>query len=400
MTSFRYKALAHDGSIVQGNTVASSKDDVCQWLERKNLEPIWIQRASVLVGSLYRLGQKKIDWEPFFRYIACLTKGGITLIEALNSYQNLQKKGAIQQKVSQLLGQLKEGKNFPQAFSGLLPQQADYLVGMMEVCVHTGELSECFLKIADYFREKKDFDRKMRSVLRYPLFLCGIIFPILWFLCAFLLPQVQDFFVRFDRPLPYGTYVFLRVASFLSQQGVWLLISCGGGIIMCVLLAQKDRYRIFFENLLFRVPFYGEIRFLSEIYIQISLLASLMSARVDLLRSVQIVLQQTKFRVFQKNLGQVRQSLMGGRTLAQSFQTRKIYPTVLVEFIQIGEKTDTLSAHLIDLKRYFEQQLEEKRRFFLEVVQPLILIFLGLLMIGFVLILFYPFYAGLSDVLA
>ncbi|MEI8320840.1 MAG: type II secretion system F family protein [Alphaproteobacteria bacterium] len=393
---FSYKGLDQKGQVLQGTLPALTKEEVLNFLSQKGIDLIWCRRQFFAL-SLLRPKPTEKDFEPLCLYLFYLLKGGVSLKTALEDYLKICPK-KIKPALEQALLQLTQGQKVSQVFANLMPFQGPYVQGMLELAESTGKLAESFHKIAQYFKWVQALKNKFKSVLRYPLFLFVMVGGILVSLFYFLLPQLQDFFLQTHQNLPLSTRLLIGTLHGFQSYGLLIITIMGGMIFVTWWAYTQTRYRLTLDQILYKIPLLGTLLKAKDLSFQSEILSSLFSAKIDILRALEILEKQSTNRFLKQRTHFIQQSLRQGKTLGESFAQTALYPPFMIHLIQVGESTDSLDETFGHLRGYFNDHVNDTLSFLTDILQPLLLLFLGVILLWFVFALFYPFYESLSGV--
>lgn len=396
MPTFYYKGCTQSGSIYTGTCLLADKDAVAGYLAKKGISLVWCRRQFSLT-EFFGIKPKEEDWEPFFAYLAHTLKSGISLKGALDTYKEICGK-----RLAPFVQQIEEhtygGGKVSAAFGQSFMCYAFYVQSILEVAENTGDLSSAFLKISTYFKARRYIKRKIKSVVRYPVFLSVFIMGILVCLCYFLLPRLKDFFAYAQYEMPWGTKIFITTLQVIQSYGLLLTIGIVGIGVSIKYLYTQTRHAIYLGRMVYTVPLIGCMLKTKALLEQADILSNLLSAGISLLRALEIIIRQTKNPFLQQEITRIKEEVNTGKAPSEAFKRSAIYPFFMTHMMQVGEKTNTLGQSFSYVRDYLQAQMEDRIAFLMETLQPILLCMLGVFILGIVYILFYPFYMYLEQV--
>lgn len=204
----------------------------------------------------------------------------------------------------------------------------------------------------------------------------------------FVVPMFADVFQRFGGELPWITSVIIRFSGFLDRYLLMFGIVVVGFVVFLVFSKEKIWFRKGLSSLVLRVPLVGDI--VSKIYLArfANTMRLLVSTDTPLLRSIALVRQMIGFYPIETSLAKVEKAIMGGDSLHSSLARFPFYPAKLVQLIKVGEEVNRLDYFFGKISDQYTEEVEYKTGTISSLLEPLIIIFLGLV-VGLVLIAMY-----------
>lgn len=276
-------------------------------------------------------------------------------------------------------------------FSDALKQTAKfslYEVYSLQIGEETGKLIEVLQDLAAFYNNKIKQRRKITSALTYPTVVLCTSLGAVFFMLKFVVPMFGDVFKRFGGKLPWITEKIIGISNALSDN-FWRGIILTGLIITFILLTRKTgKFRQVAARLLMRTPVVGNL--VQKIYLArfCNSMRLLINAHLPLLRAIALIRQMINFYPIESSLQKVEEDIMKGKSLHESMRQFKIYPSKMIQLIKVGEETNQLDLFFGKISEQYIEEVEYKTGTLSSVMEPLIIIFLGLI-VGVILISMY-----------
>lgn len=395
MPVFSYRALNQKGKTVRGVLDAESVARARQKLMADSLYPVKVTVSDSAKAkkknsfdfkklALMRSGAKK-QIVPMTRQLATLLNAGLPLVQALDTIQEQ----AEQDDLGHVLATVKEkitgGEAFADALestSGLFSSEYIHLVRAGEM---SGSLGQVLTRLAQSMERSQARRAEVVTALAYPAFMTLVGAAVLFFVLAFLVPIMTGLFDDLGAALPWQTRLLLAISSFL-QNFWWLLIILMAGLVFLHLkLMKRDEYMKKVESILFHIPYLGEL--MKKLYITQTMrsLSLLMAGGVSLTSSLEVTAKGLGRSGFADAVALARTRVSQGRSLAEGLSASSLFPPLVRRMVAAGEASGSLEEMLERLAQNYEDETQRVMTALTTLVEPLIILFMGLV-IGFILL--------------
>ncbi|QEM09160.1 type II secretion system F family protein [Mucilaginibacter rubeus] len=325
--------------------------------------------------------------EALYLELSSLLLAGINLKSSFELITADQEK----EKDKQLFGTIQESVLRGAPFSRALDQTGKfslYEVYSLQIGEETGKLTEVLEDLAKFYQNKIKQRRKIVSALTYPCVVLSTSLGAVFFMLKFVVPMFGDVFKRFGGQLPWITEKIISISQAMENNfyGFVIIVSIIAGVIWYS--RKTERYRQFISALVLRLPLAGNI--VQKIYLArfCNSMRLLINARLPLLRAIALSRQMIGFYPIESSLQKVEDDIMKGESLHQSLQQFKIYPAKMIQLLKVGEETNQLDYFFAKISEQYIDEVEYKTSTISSMMEPLIIIFLGLI-VGVILIAMY-----------
>ncbi|HEX2528720.1 MAG TPA: type II secretion system F family protein [Geminicoccus sp.] len=398
MASFRYRALTAAGQMTTGDVEGANRAAAVRALEAMGLVPVDITEGR---AGGQRSGEARASERPsggtsvfgvsaamvtqFTRELATLVSAGQTLAWSLETLAQDETMGRLGGIINQLLGEVKSGKSFTDALSQhpkLFPRS--YL-GMVRAGEATGALDSALLELAA-LREREERTRaKLIGAMTYPILLAVVAIGSLLVLLTVVVPQFEPLFADAGASLPASTQVTLAVARFVEVYGIPMVVGLGILIVLLVAATRQESSARVFHRILLRLPLIGGIARARATAQTTRVMGSLLAGGVELPQALQLTRDVVGNRAVGVSLDRALSGVRQGRPLWMCLNDGGLLAPQAIRLCRIGEETGRLGMTLQQAASWFETRLEERIQRILSIMEPLIVVTLGVTVAGVVL---------------
>jgi len=337
-------------------------------------------------GSKQLSDRKK---EEFYMELSMLLLSGVDLKTAFELVLIEQRKGKEGKIFEEVRDLVLKGDSLSEAIYKQRKQFSDYEYFSIQIGEETGKLGEVLRELANYYKAKIAQRRKVISTLTYPTIVLCTSFGAIFFMLNFVVPIFADVFTRSgDGKLPWITSVILDFSAFMDRTFWW-------GIIFMVILivcvyAQRKKiwWQKWYASVLLKIPVAGDIVRKIHLARFANTMRLLISTNTPLLKSISLVGQMSDFYPVKNSLKQVEVLIMYGESLHESLGRFDFYPPKIVQLIKVGEEVNKLDFFFEKVASQLTEEVEYKTSTLSTVLEPLLIIFLGLV-VGTILIAMY-----------
>ncbi|MDB5133282.1 MAG: gspF [Mucilaginibacter sp.] len=367
--------------------------DLSQYEKKKIAKPAKTGGNSGLTSLLNRdisFGSKELSdkkKESLYLELSSLLRAGINLKSSFELVMADQKKEKDKVLFKSIQDAVLNGTTFSQAL-----QQTGkfslYEVYSLQIGEETGKLVEVLQDLAKFYQQKIKQRRKIISSLTYPVVVLSTSLGAVFFMLKFVVPMFGNVFKRFGGRLPWITEKIIGVSNAM-ENSLWPAILILILVIAFIFSFRKtEKFRGIFSGVLLRTPLIGNL--VQKIYLArfCNSMRLLISAKLPLLRAIALIRQMIRYYPIESSLQKVEDDIMQGKSLHESLQQFKVYPAKMIQLVKVGEETNQLDYFFGIISGQYIEEVEYKTSTLSSIMEPLIIIFLGLV-VGVILISMY-----------
>ncbi|PID41739.1 MAG: type II secretion system protein GspF [Proteobacteria bacterium] len=396
MPAFEYKALSHSGKQKKGTIEADSARQVRQLLREQGLTPLTVdlttEKHKSGIGSLKSKGSSlgSKDLALLTRQIATLFQSGIPVEEALTAVAGQSEKPKIRSIMLAVRSRVLEGFTLADslaAFPNAFPRLYRSTVAAGE---HAGHLDLVLNRLADYTEARQHARQKIQLAAIYPLILTFVSISIVVFLLAYVVPDIIKVFVNNGQELPGLTQALLNVSSFLAAYGLYLFAAIVLVVLVFGWMMRKEPFRLAVHKMLLEMPFVKKISRGSNSARFASTLSILNSSGVPLVEAMKISGEVLSNDYLKAEIKNAATRVSEGGSLNKSLQQTGYFPPIMIHMIASGESSGELDQMLERTAKNQEFELEGLIATLVGLFEPLMLLFMGAVVLVIVLAIMLP----------
>ncbi|MEA2056603.1 MAG: type II secretion system F family protein [Patescibacteria group bacterium] len=387
MAIFQYSARNEYGEKVSGKVEARTRDQAASVLMSRDLLVISIKSSnssSLAMLEEMLLGVKEDDLVNFTRQLATMISSGLSLATALAILQD-QSKPAMGKLVTKILKDIEGGNTFASALKNYPDIFSRVYVQLVRAGEAGGVLEEVLERLAVTLEKKKDFRAKTKGAMIYPIIVVIAMVLVGAVMMIFVVPKLTQMYQDFDANLPFATRALIVISNFMAK--FWYILALVVAVLVVVIkqwskteLGEKK-----LDEVIMKVPILGQLHMklvLTEFSRTLSLL---LGSGVSLLESLEIVSQALDSAVIRSVINDARDEVEKGVPLSQALSAYEILPTILPQMVSVGEETGRIDEILLKLSEYYERESEYEVKNLTTIMEPLIMLVLGI-GVGFMVI--------------
>jgi type IV pilus assembly protein PilC len=367
--------------------------DLSRYEKKKAAKPAKAGEEGGLLALLNKditFGSKELSdkkKESLYLELSSLLQSGINLKSSLELVAADHEKSKDKALFQAILAAVISGASLSQAL-----QQSKrfslYEVFTLKIGEETGKINEVLQDLAKYYLHKIKQRRKIVSSLTYPVVVLSTSLGAVFFMLKFVVPMFSDVFKRFGGELPWITAKIMHLSQGLENHffKVLIMVLIIAGAIFWV--RKTDEFRRISSKILLRIPMIGNL--VQKIYLArfCNSMRLLINAKLPLLRAIALIRQMIQYYPIETSLQQVEQDIMKGMSLHESLKQFDIYPSKMIQLVKVGEETNQLDYFFGRISEQYIDEVEYKTSTLSSMMEPLIIIFLGLI-VGVILISMY-----------
>ena len=399
MTAYRYRALNSDGKLVRGVLEGDSERQVRTQLRGKSLRPVEVNPANRQVSgkSQWRLPllQSRIsagDLALLTRQLATLVQSNLPLDEALQAAAEQSRSARIKGMLLQVRSRVAEGHALAYAM-GEFPLVFDEMYrAMVNAGEHAGYLGPVLQQLADYTEQRQYTGQKLKMAMIYPFILVGVAIAVVVALMVFVVPELVGIFSHTRRELPLLTRGLITASDFFQDYGLWLLVGLVAMALIFQRLLRNTQRKKRWHRLLLRVPGLSRLVIALDTARFASTLSILMASGVPLLESLRIAGQVLTNLVLREDSVVVAERVQEGSSLHRALQQSGRFPPMMVHMVASGEASGELETMLERSATNQERELEMTLGTMMSLFEPLMVVFMGGMVLTIVLAILLPIF--------
>ena len=396
MQTFSYRGRTAQGNEVTGTLEATTSQAAAIQLQNQSIIPVSIEAVKVKAGKGLNLSfsfRKKVGHDDLImlcRQMRALTRAGIPIIQAITGLADISKSPQIKEALSDINVRLATGSSLANAMAAHNKIFNSMFVSMIHVGENTGRLEDAFAKLISHIEMERDTRNRMTQAMRYPMFVVGAMFVAMMIVNMFVIPQFAKVFSKVGAELPVPTQILVAVSEF-SVQYWWLIFGILGGAIFGFLrYINTPQGRIWWDQHKLRIPIIGSIFEKIALSRFARSFAMTFESGVPVLQALNIVGPTVGNEYISSNIDSIRRGVERGDSLARTSAAAGIFSDLVLQMIAIGEETGSLDKLLHDVADFYDEEVDYDLKGLADAIEPIVLVFLGILVLVLALGVFLP----------
>jgi type IV pilus assembly protein PilC len=399
---FRCRLGTPGGEIIEGVYAAESEDRLRREFEDKGLYVLAIHRAGRLaLGSLALPTRSKIATREFLVFnqeMATLLKAGMPLVQSLDILRRRVNNPFFKAVLDDVHERVRAGSSLSEAFEAhgtLFP--GVYTASLM-AGEKSGNLEQVIRRYVAYVKVVESVRRKTISALIYPAVLLGLSMVVVAILVLRVVPQFSGYYEQFGKELPLSTRIIVYVSDFATTYFGLILVTLVGIGVAIWLWLKRPGQRERFDRWILGLPALGPVARKFATSQASRTLATLLGGGIPLVNAIDVAARSIKNQYMARELRTASQQVREGRALAAAMTDSGAFPDVALKMVEVGEQTGALQEMLNSLSDFFDEEIETNLDRFVTLVEPILLIIMGIVIAGLLLALYMPLF-NLSNVI-
>jgi type IV pilus assembly protein PilC len=390
MENFSYTAKDKEGHVLKGSIEAESKDALLEHLQSKDFIVLSIDKQK---KAKVKKGKVNIDdLVVFSRQLTTLIESGIPAVEALGILEDQIENTFFKGVISSVLGDVKEGTSFSKALTKYPRVFPDIYLSMVEAAEISGNLPEVLNRVSVYLEKSSALRKKVKSALYYPAAIVIMAIIITGFLMFKVIPTFKQIFASLGGALPLPTQILITVSDALTKKetliGIILILFLGGIGLKKYLNTPKGKLN--FHRFILKLPLVGELIRKVALANFSRTFATLMRSGVSIVQGLDIVAKTSGNKVIEEAVLKSKKFIQQGQPIYLPLEESGAFPPMVVKMIAVGERSGRLEGMLLKIAQFYEEQTDAMVAGLSSLIEPIIIVFLGVVVGGIVVALFLP----------
>lgn len=390
---FAYDGKGPRGQLVNGNISANSPGVAKALLKKKGIIVIKLTPIVRKAKKKKRGRIKSEDITIFMRQLATMLNAGIPLVQALQAIIEGIEKAKLYNVITKLKEDIESGLSFATALRHY-PKEFDELIcNLIEAGELSGTLDKMLSRIALYKERNEYLKKKIKKAMYYPATVLIIALIVTTILLIKVVPTFKELFRGFGADLPAFTLFVLGISETLQDHGLKIL----GALCVCVYLLvygykTKPNIRNIIQKLSLKIPIIGPILRKAIIARFARTLSTTFAAGVPLTDALTAVARASGNIVFFNAIIQIKENVSAGQQMKEAVGNSGLFPNMVVQMISIGEESGTLEEMLSKIATIYEQEVDTSVDGLTTLLEPIIMLILGVLVGGLVVAMYLPIF--------
>jgi type IV pilus assembly protein PilC len=396
---FQCRLGTPQGEVVEGIYVAESESRLRHELEEKGLFVLDIRARGALGGfavpGLAGLAgrQRKVTSREFLVFnqeLATLLKAGLPLVQSLDILRRAVPNRTFKAVLDDVYERVRSGTSLSEAFEAHATLFPGVYTASLMAGEKSGNLDQVLRRFIAYVKIIGNVRRKTLSALMYPAILFFLSIVVVIVIMVKVVPAFADFYGDFGAELPILTRTLIAASDLIRNHLLLLTLATAGGGVAFWRWFKMPGQRVRLHAALMRAPVIGNTVTKFATSQLARTLATLLSGGIPLVTALDVASRAVGNRAMARHVETVTRQVREGQPLALALSSRGVFPDVAVKMVEVGEATGALQDMLNALADFYDEDIETTLARFVTLVEPLMLVVMGVVIAALLLALYMP----------
>jgi type IV pilus assembly protein PilC len=399
---FKFKAQKIGGEIFEDTREAPDKFVLFDDLKKDGIAMLYaepVMPTKILSWGIFTKGfsfgnvpmHHKII---FAKNLGAMIEAGLPLSRALAVIERQTSNIPLKKTVGELNELVKKGLPLSEALGKFPKIFPSIFVSIVRAGEESGNLSNSLKVITSQLERTYYIQRKVRGALMYPAVIIALIIVVAAMMMVLVVPKLTATFSELKIQLPLTTRIVIFISNFLRDHFLWAIIITISTFFVLRLFYQSKLGRVFFDWLFLKFPGLGALISEMNTARAARTMSSLLASGVNVVGVLEITSDVVQNIYFREALYKAKDNIQKGLSLSACFSDKNsVYPAFFSEMISAGEETGNLSSMLADVSDFYEKEVDEQTKDFSAIIEPVIMIIVGVAVGFFALAMLSPMYS-------
>ncbi len=396
MFKFTYKSVTAERKVQEGTLWALTKGHAAKRISNRGETPVMTYRKAPEILSKninLSFGFSKFERILFFRNLSAMLSSGLSVTGALDVLHDQVRGASIKRAVLAISKDVENGSPLSQAMVKFPKYFPSYVVDTIALGEITGTLVDTLDRISVDLEKDYELSRKVTQALAYPIIIIVVMLALCAVLMFFVLPKIAQIFHDLNAPLPIFTRILLGIAYILSTYPIISAASVVGTIILAILIVRTKHGHYAMDYALIKMPIVGKIVREFNLVKFFRALETLVASGISWVEGVEVAKKTLNNDLYRNAIETVHPMLIHGETLSQALKPYpKLFPMQTQRILAVGEQTGRFESTLKNITTYFERSLNHQTQILTSLIEPFLMIIIGIVVGGLALSIFLPIY--------
>ncbi len=387
---FAWEGRDKRGARIKGRSLAPDESALRADLRRQGIAPSRVRKQrDGRRGGKVNAG----DIAIFSRQLATMLAAGIPLVQAFEIVANGNEKSSMQRLILDVKADVEGGTSLHEALGKHPLYFDDLYVNLVEAGEQAGALESLLDKVATYKEKTEALKKKVKKALFYPAAVLVVAVIVTVVLLIFVIPEFESLYKGFGASLPAFTQMVINLSKFVQHDGIFLAMVLAGVVCAFVYFKKRSRaMREFLDRLILKVPVIGPILNKAAIARYARTLSTMFAAGVPLVEALQSVAGATGNIVYEKAVLRMKDEVSTGQRLQRAMEQTGLFPNMVNQMIAVGEESGALDEMSGKVATFYEAEVDNAVDAMSSLLEPLIMVILGVLVGGLVIAMYLPIF--------
>ncbi len=401
MPIFQYKGRNRIGNIIEGERVAQNPQELASALEKEQIEVINIKKKPVELKIPFMKGREKIkirDLSVFNRQFSVMFNAGLPITQTLQILSEQQQNKFFKSVLENVRKDVEGGSNLSNALKKHPKVFNELYTSMIQAGEASGNLDTILMRLSEYTENMAKLIGKVKSALAYPISVLTLAIGLTYVILVKVVPVFADLFAGLGATLPLPTLMVVGMSNFLANNILIIIIAIVALVLFLKAYNKTYKGRRVFDKIKLKIWVIGTLLTKTAVARVTRTLETLLNSGVEIIESMTITAKTSGNAIIEDAVMRSRAAVQEGRSLGESWEEQKMFPYMVTQMVMVGEQTGSLSTMLGKVADFYDEEVDQAVSALLSLIEPLMIVVLGLLIGGVVVAMYLPMFDLISKV--
>jgi type IV pilus assembly protein PilC len=386
---FAWEGRDKTGKIVRGEMRAGGETIVNVTLRRQGIMVTKVKKKA------YRSGKKVTDKDLtlFTRQLATMMKAGVPLLQSFDIVGKGHANPSMSKLIMDLRADIETGTSLNNAFRKYPLYFDPLFCNLVGAGEQAGILEDLLTRLAIYKEKTLAIKAKIKSALMYPVSIMAIAFIVTAVIMIWVVPAFKSVFASFGADLPAPTLIVMAISDFVVRWWYVIFGSLFGALYFFFQAWRRSlKMQQTMDRLLLRLPIFGDVIRKATMARWTRTLSTMFAAGVPLVEALDSVGGASGNAVYLEATKKIQNEVSTGTSLTVAMQNANVFPNMVTQMVSIGEESGALDNMLGKVADFYEEEVDEAVSALSSLMEPLIMVILGVLIGGLVIAMYLPIF--------
>jgi type IV pilus assembly protein PilC len=395
MPVFTWEGKTRRGEVRKGETEAANEAAVNALLTRQGIIPTSVKLKTAeekkgLFGGGGKVATK--DIVVFTRQFATMIDAGLPLVQCLDILSGQQENKTFKKVLTQVKSDVESGSTFADALKKH-PKVFDELYVNLVAAGEVGGILDTILnRLAAYIEKAMKLRSQVKGAMVYPISIIVIAVVVIAGLLIFVIPIFAGMFADFGQALPAPTQIVINMSNALKRYGIFMVGGLVGAFYGFKRYYATAGGRKVIDELVLKLPVFGDLLRKVAVAKFTRTLGTMITSGVPIMDGLEIVAKTAGNKTIEAAIMQTRESISAGKTIAEPLMQSKVFPSMVVQMISVGEATGALDNMLNKIADFYDDEVDAAVEAMTALMEPALMAFLGVTVGGLVIAMYLPIF--------
>lgn len=399
MNYYRYKAVDQNGKVISGYIQTTDEQAALNIISLRNFNLLSFSQVPKYFApfvSFFSGKIKNIELIEFAKNISMMLKAGIPITIAIGDVAENLTNARFRSIVTGIKEMIEMGVSFSEAVnyhSDVFPPIFTHLIRIGE---ETGRLDKSLEDIAEHFQKIEDLKTAIKRALIYPIFATVASVGAMGFWIVFVLPKIVEAMKGMGVNIPFITRFLVEFGVFVKNFYYLFPIFAIVLFLLVYIFKENPKFRYVRAYLSFKVPIVKNIMYTRAVALFCEQMRILVGAGVPIDNSLDMTAQVVNNEIMSRAIQNAKEKIITGQPISESLKEEKIFPSLVIRLINVGESSGRLEEQLNFLNNYYTNYLQEYSTRLGKIIEPVMIGIIGLFFAIVLVSLLSPLYDLIS----